>query len=168
MSSAGVSLPGAASSVPAARRFAESIIASWGHPDVAWTAAQVVSELATNVAIHARTAFHVNISADAERVRIEVVDTSPASVQPRAYSSTATTGRGLRMVAALADSWGVDRNGPAKTVWAHLSLSIGARDAGDDTEADVDALLLSFGDVDAGGGRSVRDHARGQLRPQAA
>lgn len=168
MSSAGVSLPGATSSVPTARRFAESIISSWGHPDVAWTAAQVVSELATNVAIHARTAFRITVSADTERVRIEVTDSSPAQVQPRAYSSTSTTGRGLRMVAALAETWGVERNGPEKTVWVHLTLATGARHEGDDAEADVDALLMAFGDVDVGSGGSTRNRARGRLRARAS
>jgi anti-sigma regulatory factor (Ser/Thr protein kinase) len=144
MPTAEVTLPGLASSTPTARRFAESVLAGWGQPDLGWTAAQVVSELAANCAIHARTDFSVRVTLDPGGARLEVRDGSPVGVSPRAYSDTATTGRGLRMVEALSSGWGVDLAPSGKTVWVQLALPGG----GGDDEDDLGRLLDAF-DPDA-------------------
>ena len=141
MLTAHTTLPGLTSSVPTARRFAEQVLAGWGHPDAGWTAAQVVSELAANCALHARTQFTVTVTADDQAIRIEVEDSAPGAVQLRSYSETATTGRGLRMVGQLASDWGVTVHASGKTVWVRLPL-----DGAPDAEPDVDALLASFDD----------------------
>ena len=147
MPTAEVTLPGLTSSVPTARHFAESVLMGWGEPEAAWTAAQVVSELATNCTIHARTDFSVRISVEERRVQIEVRDASPVTVRPRSYSDTATTGRGLRMVATMAAAWGVALTEDGKTVWVRLEPVTGEDD--DDT-ADLETLLEAFSDGDAG------------------
>ncbi len=141
MLTAHTTLPGLTSSVPTARRFAEQVLAGWGHPDAGWTAAQVVSELAANCALHARTEFTVTLTADGEAIRIEVQDSAPGAVQQRSYSETATTGRGLRMVGQLAGDWGVTPSRSGKTVWVRLPL-----DGAPEGEPDLDALLSSFDD----------------------
>ncbi|GGP63660.1 hypothetical protein [Streptomyces sindenensis] len=38
-----------------------------------------------------------------------------------------TSGRGLLIVGALAEQWGVRPRNPGKTVWAHLSVGAGQR-----------------------------------------
>lgn len=38
-----------------------------------------------------------------------------------------TSGRGLFIVDALAEQWGVRPRNPGKTVWAHLSVEAGPR-----------------------------------------
>ncbi|WP_037802760.1 ATP-binding protein [Streptomyces sp. NRRL F-5135] len=66
-------------------------------------------------------------------LRIEVHDASPTPPEPRTPGADACDGRGLVLVAALAETWGVhDRRGPGKAVWATLSLpaSAGADDTG--------------------------------------
>jgi anti-sigma regulatory factor (Ser/Thr protein kinase) len=114
-------LPALASSVPTARRWAESLLESWGFPEAGWQAAQIVSELATNCALHARSAYTVAVSADAETIRLEVSDGSPIPPQRRDYTELATTGRGLTIVEALAVSWGVEARPEGKTIWVVLN-----------------------------------------------
>lgn len=140
MRSAATTLPGQADSVPAARRFVESALEQWGEPERAWTLALLVSELATNATLHARTPFRLTLSRSADGVlRVEVRDGSLRAPRQRAYAESSTTGRGLRMVEMLASAWGVDVHPDGKTVWAQLSAS----GSGDD-----DALLDAFDDDD--------------------
>jgi anti-sigma regulatory factor (Ser/Thr protein kinase) len=141
MLTAHTTLPGLTSSVPTARRFAEQVLTGWGHPDAGWTAAQVVSELAANCALHARTEFTVTVTVDDRAIRIEVQDSAPGAVQQRSYSETATTGRGLRMVGQLVSDWGVTEDPPGKSVWVRLPL-----DGAPDAEPDLEALMSSFED----------------------
>lgn len=163
MPRAEVTLPGATSSVPTARRFAESVLAGWGEPDAAWAAAVCVSELAGNCALHARTAFTVSVELEAQVVRIEVRDGSPRVPTQRAYDTGATTGRGLRLVGEYATRWGVDTTSTGKTVWLVLDLGPDAARRDDDTEdadagdadATVELLLSAFDGADDDG--HVRD-----------
>lgn len=141
MLTASTTLPGLTSSVPTARRFAEQVLAGWGHPDAGWTAAQVVSELAANCALHARTQFTVTITAAAHAIRLDVRDSSPLALHPRSYSDTATTGRGLRMVEQLATDWGVTVVDGGKVVWAALPL-----DSAPEDEPDLEALVAAVDD----------------------
>ena len=122
MPSATTSLPGHPSSVPQARRWTVATLASWGLDVTAWTAAQVVSELATNCTLHARSDFVLRLRVEGECVRVEASDALPGGLLARQYSSTATTGRGLHIVESLSSSWGVTSNGDGKTVWVLLPL----------------------------------------------
>lgn len=148
-----VTLPGTASSGPVARHFVEDMVTRWGAEELVWAAALCVSELAANAALHARTSFTVRVSSTgAGAVRLEVEDGSPRAPVLRDYGTSATTGRGLQLVAALAHEWGVERSasGAGKTVW----LELRAEDGGARAEAevaddvDVDALLAAFDEGD--------------------
>jgi hypothetical protein len=59
---------------------------------------------------------------DRETVEVRVTD-GGATEQPRvrAIPTDAIDGRGLSIVAALSDRWGVDRDGLGQSVWAELS-----------------------------------------------
>lgn len=147
MPHAEVTLPGATSSVPTARRFVESLLTSWGHADLGWAAAMCVSELAGNCALHARTDFTIRVHLTDDVLRIEVSDGSLRVPAQRSYGEEATTGRGLRLVEAYASSWGVETSASGKTVWIVLEPPAAAGGDGEDAEAaDLDALLSSFGD----------------------
>ncbi len=90
-------------------------------------AALLVSELVTNVIMHANTDMIVAITASASGVRIAVTDQSPHLPAERDYGTGATTGRGLEMVRLLADGFGTEElpsNG--KTVWFELGNADGA------------------------------------------
>ena len=147
---AALNLHGEASSVPVARRFVTQTLADWGHEESAWAAAQIVSELAGNCALHARTDFCVRLVLTDSGVRLEVQDASLGRVQPRQYSAQSTTGRGLQLVETLAQRWGVDPDESGKTVWVALDIADGTGDRSDDEadDVDVDALLAAF-DEDA-------------------
>lgn len=122
MRSATTTLRGHPSSVPAARRWVLATLRDWGLDDTGWTAAQIVSELATNCTLHARGDFTLRIDLDGRCVRLEAVDTSPVPLQARSYGPLATTGRGLGIVAMLATDWGVTPQDEGKAVWVLLVL----------------------------------------------
>ena len=110
------------SAVAGARRFVAGTLGRWGFDEVADDAAVVISELATNAVLHARSAFHVSVAVAAgEAIRVAVHDESPDRPSPRGHSVTAATGRGLRMVDALASSWGTVPLPDRKAVWAELA-----------------------------------------------
>jgi anti-sigma regulatory factor (Ser/Thr protein kinase) len=116
-----IALPRTPSSVGAARRFIAARTAAWSFPEPA--AGQLVligSELVTNAVLHARTELTLTLELRADRVRISVKDRSKAPATLRHYRPDALTGRGLGVVAALSDRWGVSTAPDGKVVWAEL------------------------------------------------
>lgn len=107
-------------SVGEARRFVRRALVDLGGEAMEFEAAQVVSELATNSVIHARTRFEVALDHDGDSLRIAVSDGSRRSPVPKSHSAQATTGRGLKLVATLADAWGTEARSDGKTVWCTL------------------------------------------------
>ncbi len=86
----------------------------------------VVSELVTNAVVHAGTDIEVDWRLEATgALVVEVGDRHPARA-PRdpgtgeAPYEMSEYGRGLRLVAVLAESWGVTYRRGGKTVWARL------------------------------------------------
>ncbi|MCN9239513.1 SpoIIE family protein phosphatase [Streptomyces sp. RY43-2] len=86
----------------------------------------VVSELVTNAVVHAGTDVELAVRFEPETgaCAVEVSDQHPSRA-PRAHGSESPYeqpeyGRGLRLVAALAEEWGVSYRTGAKTVWARL------------------------------------------------
>ncbi len=147
--------------MPAARHFVADLLTGRGLDGAAFAAASLVSELATNCVIHARTPFTVEVVERHDAVRVCVTDTSPVQARVRRHSLDSTTGRGLRLVASLATAWGAegDRNG--KTIWFEVSAQTpdAAAAPGQDRlsfDADVETLLASFDD-DGFSGRALLD-----------
>jgi anti-sigma regulatory factor (Ser/Thr protein kinase) len=117
-----LTLPGVPASVPAARRFVRDTLATWGLDLLVDAAALVVSELATNAVLHARSELTVRLLKDeGGSLRLEVLDRSPRQVAPRHHSAGSATGRGLSIVRDLASDWGVDERAGGKTVWVQLA-----------------------------------------------
>ncbi|MEU8705308.1 ATP-binding protein [Streptomyces sp. NPDC048565] len=110
-----------------ARFLAVAQLADWGVFSDA--AAHIVAELAANAAVHGRVPgrdFRLSVAVRGDGVlRIEVTDTrGDQSPAPMAPTGDAETGRGLLIVEALADRWGMDRGlVPRKTVWAEIDLA---------------------------------------------
>ena len=86
--------------------------------------AAVVSELVTNAILHARTPFKVRVSNGVHAIRVDVSDESSDVPTPRPYDITDVTGRGLHIVAGLADRWGVSRHSGGKTVWFEIGREL--------------------------------------------
>jgi anti-sigma regulatory factor (Ser/Thr protein kinase) len=116
-----VQLPPSADSVRTARRFLRETLASWDAEQLEWSASQALSELVTNAVLHAGTPVTVGLALRADgRLRLEVADGSPRVPQQRRYGQQATTGRGIALVAGLAQTWGVEQRTDGKTVWCEL------------------------------------------------
>jgi anti-sigma regulatory factor (Ser/Thr protein kinase) len=81
------------------------------------TVALLVSEVASNAVLHARTPFQVTLHADEQRIRIEVTDSSSAQPVVKQYRADSVTGRGLHLVEAAASRWGIEPTASGKTVW---------------------------------------------------
>lgn len=89
----------------------------------------LLSELATN-AVNAKTApgreIQVRLVLTGRELRIEVADASDEQPVMRQASNDDESGRGLALVATLADSWGVEpRDVVGKVVWCLLVLPEG-------------------------------------------
>jgi len=106
-------------SVPSARRF----VLDLGWADDEKTREQLgalTSELVTNAVLHARTPFNLKVSGRANRIRVAVTDGSKTRPTLKLHEKTSPTGRGLRIIEAIADRWGVDPARSGKTVWFEL------------------------------------------------
>lgn len=84
------------------------------------------TELLTNVIDHLGEGTPVTVrvigtAADHGRTRIEVTDPAPGAL-PVLLSATEAeeSGRGLALLAALAERWGVEQWADRKTVWCEL------------------------------------------------
>ncbi|MEU5309249.1 ATP-binding protein [Streptomyces sp. NPDC021562] len=98
----------------------------WGLP--LDPATQIVAELAANAATHGRVPgrdFGLLLYVVGSTLRIEVTDTrGDLQPQPQHSAPDAESGRGLVLVDALADKWGVTPGlSPRKTVWAEIEMA---------------------------------------------
>jgi len=129
--SARIALPRSPASVGTARRFIEARTAAWSFPEPAGSQLVLIgSELVTNAVLHARTELTLTLELRDGRVRISVKDRSKAPPTLRHYQADALTGRGLGVVAALSDSWGVSAAADGKVVWAEVAASADPAGAG--------------------------------------
>ncbi len=114
--------PRARDSVPAARAFALEALLEWD-ADIADRYDDVrlcVSELATNAVLHGvppGREFCLTLVVDGPLLRIEVRDSGGGAPRVLREGGEECGGRGLRLVAALADDFGVTVHTPGKTVW---------------------------------------------------
>ncbi|MGC5343273.1 ATP-binding protein [Streptomyces sp. DT24] len=114
-----------------ARLLTTAHLGCWGLPTD--SAAHIVAELAVNATIHGRVPgrdFRLSLRVrDETLLRIEVSDARgehlpPAPGTTGTVAEDAESGRGLLIVEALADRWGVTPGPvPRKTVWAELDLA---------------------------------------------
>jgi anti-sigma regulatory factor (Ser/Thr protein kinase) len=116
-----------------ARHLAVQRLDDWGIPydtESSDVAAVLVAELAANAVTHGRVPgrdFELRLTLSADTLRIEVSD-ARAEKRPREVTPDGESGRGLLLVAALADRWSVhDRVPVGKTVRAELTLPRRAR-----------------------------------------
>ncbi|MFG1926430.1 ATP-binding protein [Cryptosporangium sp. NPDC048952] len=82
----------------------------------------VVEELVANVIDHARTPFRLTVQCGGATLRIQVRDRDRAPARIAALNPVAARGRGLRLVAGIADNWGCEESEDGKTVWAVLAI----------------------------------------------
>jgi anti-sigma regulatory factor (Ser/Thr protein kinase) len=99
----------------AARRFAHAFVGDNEYTDVVML---LVSELVTNVIAHTNSDVEVQLKQFDDRIRAEVSDRGSDTLELR--HDDGEGGRGLRLVEALANRWGVDSLRQGKTVWFEI------------------------------------------------
>ncbi|MFG2434482.1 SpoIIE family protein phosphatase [Streptomyces sp. NPDC048508] len=180
-------LPGTPLAPGAARRYLRDTLAGWAELALPGAeiiddrltddAAVVVSELVTNAVVHAGT--DVELLCRLEHAPdgppgplvVEVTDHHPARAirddSPERPYGTPEYGRGLRLVSALSEAWGITYRPGVKTVWARLLLDGGAdalpgADAFTaDAPSSTDVFTVDGDDLTGRGGRAGTDGAAG-------
>jgi anti-sigma regulatory factor (Ser/Thr protein kinase) len=80
----------------------------------------VLSELVTNAMVHARAGCTIEMQYDEDLLRLDVRDPSPAPPVIGAVRPDNVGGRGLQLVATIAEEWGWEPTDSGKRVWANL------------------------------------------------
>jgi two-component sensor histidine kinase len=121
-----------------ARRRLAAGLGSLVRTELLTDALSVAAELVGNAVRHAsplpggviRVAWKVQFGRGVETVHLRVTD-GGALTEPRIQpaNADATDGRGLSIVAALAERWGVDHEGGGQSVWAEVAWPSRARTA---------------------------------------
>ena len=112
-----------------ARRWLTDLLIQWDLADAADDLRVVVSELVSNAVLHARTALDVALSIAEGVLELSVSDRDPRSPRPRPQRAddSATSGRGLVLVEALSDDWGISQRMDGKDVWFRVAAPAGWR-----------------------------------------
>lgn len=106
----------------AARHLVTETLEAWGKAPATTTDAElIVSELATNAVVHGGSTLAVSVVRLKHGVRLEVTDSGSGTPRRALADVTASSGRGLAIVDAIASRWGVDYRPDGKTVWAELT-----------------------------------------------
>jgi anti-sigma regulatory factor (Ser/Thr protein kinase) len=80
----------------------------------------LVTELVTNAVIHGRSDVGVELSRDSGHLRVAVVDENSRHPVVVDDDPNALDGRGMVLVARLAEAWGVEDRAYGKAVWFAL------------------------------------------------
>ncbi|WP_040907233.1 ATP-binding SpoIIE family protein phosphatase [Streptomyces griseoflavus] len=143
-------LPGSSLAPGAARAMLRKALTEWAQlalpgaehltGRVGDDATLIASELVTNAVVHAGTEVRLRCGLEAATgaLVVEVADLHPSRAPLGDEEETpahdiAEYGRGLRLVAALSEAWGITYRPGSKTVWARLAA--GGYTAGDASEA---------------------------------
>ncbi|MFJ3307025.1 PAS domain S-box protein [Streptomyces sp. NPDC086549] len=120
LATATTELPALPRSVPEGRGFLGRVLDDWGLVDRADDACLLLSEVLTNAVQHAQGPIELHVCRTDTELTIEIADHSPHLPQPRVAAEDAESGRGLLLVRALADDWGVRPTDKGKTTWFSL------------------------------------------------
>ena len=116
-----LTVEGGAADLAPARAAARAALADWSLPAEALeTAVLVLSELVGNAVAHGRPPIDARVRRLADRVVVEVADSGGRLPRRRHAGVDQEAGRGLELVATLADRWGVRPTADGKVVWAEI------------------------------------------------
>lgn len=110
-------LPAEPSSAREARGIVAEALAEAGFEHRQYDAELAISEVVTNAVLHGREPITLRVVLIGDGLRVQVHDGSPVSPAFSMLDPTAVTGRGLLLVSAVADCWGIDPDETGKTVW---------------------------------------------------
>jgi GAF domain-containing protein len=106
-----------------ARTIVRQALTDWDMAELADDAELVTGELLVNVLLHTEGGAVLTLEVLPEpvrRVRLSVQDRSSAWPRRRSPGETATSGRGLLLLDAVATRWGIEPRGEGKTVWCEI------------------------------------------------
>ncbi len=110
-----------------ARTYVTDVLSAWALPaDLIDMARLLTSELVTNAITHGqgqgqRRTFTLEVRSFGCCLSVDVADHSPGVPVRRSSEGDAEHGRGLLLIAQVADSWGYYFNADRKHVWFHLT-----------------------------------------------
>jgi anti-sigma regulatory factor (Ser/Thr protein kinase) len=109
----------------AARSYVTDVLREWALPaDLIDTARLLTSELANNAITHGQgqgSTFILEVRSFGCCLSVDVADHSPSVPVLRSPEGDTENGRGLLLIAQVADSWGYYFSGARKHVWFHLA-----------------------------------------------
>lgn len=110
-------------SVPAAREFVREAVTDWGFGVRLDDVLLCVSELATNALVHGvppGRGYRVRLLLEKGGVALRVEVHDSGNGEPGVREPDGESGRGLLLVAAVADRWGVGERSPGEIVWCEF------------------------------------------------
>lgn len=123
-----IPLPRRADSARAARAMARDACVGHVTAVVLEDVALVVSELVTNAIMHGDGEIQLRLQVDSGSIVVGVQDTGANRPQVPADGAGNESGRGMTLVAAVAQDWGVRALGDGKEVWCVLGPDVPAGD----------------------------------------
>ncbi|MCX4535341.1 SpoIIE family protein phosphatase [Streptomyces sp. NBC_00841] len=114
-------LPHEPESAAAARRLVAGQLTDWDLDDFTFSTELIASELVTNAVRYSTGPAELRLINDRALI-CEVSDNSNAAPQLRHAEDDDEGGRGLYLVAQLAQHWGARRTGRGKTIWTEQAL----------------------------------------------
>lgn len=117
-----------ASTPQSVRHWAAAFLEHWNVPsDDAHATILIIDELIANAITHTTGPTHILLRNEGTTIRVEVEDPSERQPRLRATSEDDVGGRGLQIVANLANSWGSNpREEGGKTVWFEIDFRHGS------------------------------------------
>jgi anti-sigma regulatory factor (Ser/Thr protein kinase) len=136
--------------VAALRRIMRLHLGLWGLHGVIDAAQLCVSELASNVITHVGTGTPATlvVSMSGTRVRIEVHDSDTRALPVLLDAGLdAESGRGMALISAVTDRWGIQLQADQKVTWCELptGLSSAEEHSGGARVNRVESLLSNYG-----------------------
>ncbi|MFC8350325.1 ATP-binding protein [Streptomyces sp. NPDC057280] len=114
----------AVEAVPSARRQVAVLVGKLGFSvsdDMLETVELLASEVIANAVLYSDAPCDVAVTRIDERLRVEVTDIAPSLPSAVEAGPNDERGRGLLLVDALADAWGVQPDSPGKTTWFEIA-----------------------------------------------
>jgi anti-sigma regulatory factor (Ser/Thr protein kinase) len=103
-----------------ARAFVRRTLHEWSLDALGDVTELLVSELVANVVIHAHSAMTLRAELGGQVLHVAVEDGSTELPVVASSDADDEHGRGMLLIAALADRWGAERRSGGKTVWFSL------------------------------------------------
>lgn len=119
-----LALPSDPAAVAGARRFAADTLTAWGLDELSFTTELIVSELVTNAIRYGKSPIHLRMILQST-LTCEVFDANSTSPHLRRARTYDEGGRGLLLVAQLAERWGTRHSREGKVIWAEQALLMG-------------------------------------------